>query len=178
MTFRKMSVVMVLAVSLAGCGQEQSGTSDNRSAMPGANPGAETAPPKPSVSPPKNTNDRRTPLQRLCWARQELVLQTATGAAERDAEKKKAKYDSYGKLLKELDRSLATDTDGVPESVENFRARLITDVQRASESFNSYRRDDAEAAFDASVSYFDFENYPNLTEYLAAARQNQTCAMP
>ena len=172
-----VSVALVAGLAMAGCG-----SADERdSALSTSQEKAESKkpPPVPTPKEDKNTNERNTPLQRLCWARQELRRALTEGlVAEQGSEDQKVKYDKYSKLVSDLVRTVQKDTEGVPAAVADFRGAFLNGLQQAEGALAKSKREEAPEAFRATGNFFVFDDYPGSQAYVDAATAPGECAQP
>jgi hypothetical protein len=131
----------------------------------------------PAIAPPTNRNIRKSALGQLCWARREVVL-LVVRAVSGEPGKTSESMDASTELLPVLDAALgeveSANVDRLAGPVAAFAARFASDLRLARSAWTSAPRVQRTNV----VNAFDFENYPGVKEYLAAAGTDAGCLDP
>lgn len=190
---RITSLYLLLALGLtAACG---TGNEDRLS--PGATPastgpGGSTPPSTAPVTipePPRpedafvrgNRNSKATALGRLCWIEREVALVTGEllattfvreGGPAPDEERGAEAMERVKTLVNSLSKEAGSDA-GLPEAVRPFRARLEAAAKEAKAALSDVptraSRAQRQQAFQALTRILDFEHFPAVKEFAAAA---------
>jgi hypothetical protein len=132
------------------------------------NPGQERT--APQVEKPTNRNVRDTPTSRLCWAQREAVLLVVNAMMASDA-----KGVVTAQLVPTLDiietEIVGLQSSKVDPALAPFVQRFATDLKAARTAWTSV----SSLSSQDVVNSFDFESYPGVTEFAAAAKRDPGC---
>jgi hypothetical protein len=124
----------------------------------------------PAVEKPTNRNARSTPTSRLCWAQRETLLLVINAMMSSDA--KGVVTSTLIPTLDTVDAELTSlQRDNVDPSLGPFVERFAADLTAARSAWTSKPLVSAQDV----VYSFDFENYPAVKEFAAAAKRDPGC---
>jgi hypothetical protein len=131
-------------------------------------PGADRT--APAVAKPTNRNARNTPTSRLCWAQRETFLLLVNTMMSADA--KGVVTAQLIPILDSVDLEIAGLQRGKADPLlAPFIDRFASDLKAARGVFTSKPLISSQDV----VNSFDFENYPAVKEYVAAANRDPGC---
>ena len=125
--------------------------------------------PSPVIERAENRNQRVSPIGTLCWARREVVRTVLSGSSQ-DASLRR--FEEVAPLVKDL---LGENASELPPGVQPFAARFLADIVSAEGALRSTVGMAPSDRLSAVISSFDFEKYPGVSDFLAAAGASSEC---